>query len=70
VSVANEPDLPKAYVVQSDGAIRFPLIGAIHVIGLTVEQARTTIGREFRERKINSAFDVSLRRPRDIRRVR
>ena len=70
VSVANEPDLPKVFIVQSDGAIRFPLIGAIRVIGLTVEQARSAISREFRERKIDSAFDLSLRRPREVRRVR
>ena len=64
IAVAGEPDLPQAFTVQSDGTIRFPLIGVIKVIGLTGAQARSAIAKEFRDRKLNGELTVTLRRPR------
>jgi beta-lactamase regulating signal transducer with metallopeptidase domain len=61
-----EPDLPKTFSVQTDGTIRFPLVGAIRVLGLTARQVQETLGKQLSERKLaaGSAIDVTLRRPR------
>ena len=34
---------PRYYVVENDGNIEFPLVGKIHLVGLTVEEAQTLI---------------------------
>jgi hypothetical protein len=64
IEISNEPDLPRAYLVQSDGTIRLPLVGAIRVQGLSVRQAHEAIGRQLMDRHLSegAVLDVTLRR--------
>ena len=66
IDVAGEPDLPRVYAVGDNGAIRFPLIGNVQVLGLTAAQARDAVARELADRRLgqNPAITVSLRRAR------
>jgi hypothetical protein len=64
ITIHNEPDLPKAFVVQADGTIRFPLVGAIRVLGLTAREVQEALGKQLADRKLaaESAVEVTLRR--------
>lgn len=66
IAIHNEPDLPTTFVVQPDGTIRFPLVGAIRVQGLTARQVQETVGKQLSERKLaaGSGLDVTLLRPK------
>jgi beta-lactamase regulating signal transducer with metallopeptidase domain len=64
IEISNEPDLPRAYLVQSDGTIRLPLVGAIRVLGLNVRQAHEAIGKQLMDRRLGegAVLDMTLRR--------
>jgi len=64
VTIQNEPDLPRSFVVSSDNTIRFPLVGAIRVGGMSLGDARAAITRALTDRRLaaNSKIDVGLRR--------
>jgi len=64
IEIQTESDLPRAYTVQSDGAIKFPLLGSIRVQGLTARQIGESLTKQFKDRKLTaSGVQVSLRRP-------
>lgn len=69
IVISGEPDLPRAYVVQADGSIRFPLVGSIQVLGLTARQVHEAIGKQLLDRHLaaGAVMDVTLRRPRSDR---
>ncbi len=46
VSVYNVPELNTKLRVSTSGEIYFPLIGSVHIAGLTVEEAETVIERQ------------------------
>jgi beta-lactamase regulating signal transducer with metallopeptidase domain len=64
VAIHNEPDLPRMFVVQKDGTIRFPFLGAIRVEGQTARQVRDALSKQLADRKLatGSGIDVTLRR--------
>lgn len=67
ITVYGYPDLSRLVTVLPDGTVSIPLVGIVHVAGLTVEQAA---------RKLTEAFSVYLRRPqvsiviKEFRRIR
>jgi beta-lactamase regulating signal transducer with metallopeptidase domain len=60
IEIANEPDLPRAYTVRTDGTIRVPFVGSIKVTGLTAAQVGQTIGEWLSDRKLGSAAGVKV----------
>jgi beta-lactamase regulating signal transducer with metallopeptidase domain len=64
IEISGETDLPRAYLVQSDGTIRMPLLGSIKVVGLTVQQAGQAITKQIARVNPSATVHVSLRRPR------
>jgi protein involved in polysaccharide export with SLBB domain len=71
VEISGESDLPRAYVVQEDGAVRLPILGAIKVAGLTAQQAGQAITKQVSRVNPAAKVHVALRRPRtDERRQR
>jgi beta-lactamase regulating signal transducer with metallopeptidase domain len=66
IEIAGEPDLPRAYRVDTNGAIRLPLLGAIAVAGLTAQQVRDTVTGALSERQLGQGktVTVTLRRPK------
>lgn len=66
IEIAGEPDLPRTYVVQSDGTVRLPLVGTIRVQRLTTRQAREAVQKQLTDRRIEvRGVEVGLRRPRE-----
>jgi polysaccharide export outer membrane protein len=49
ITVADQPDLSKKYVVDSDGRVAFPLVGRVQAAGLTSEQFATELRRRLGE---------------------
>jgi beta-lactamase regulating signal transducer with metallopeptidase domain len=71
VEITGESDLPRAYLVQTDGTVRLPILGPIKVVGLTVQQAGQAITKQISRVNSSASAHVSLRRPRtDERRQR
>jgi hypothetical protein len=64
VEISGESDLPRAYVVQADGTVRLPILGAIKVAGLTVQQAGQAITKQVSRVNSSASVHVALRRPR------
>jgi beta-lactamase regulating signal transducer with metallopeptidase domain len=66
IMIRNEPDLPTKYMVQTDGTIRFPLVGTIRVLGLTARQVQEAVGKLLTDRKLaaGSGVEVTLSRPK------
>jgi beta-lactamase regulating signal transducer with metallopeptidase domain len=66
IEIAGEPDLPRAYRVDSEGAIRLPLMGAIQVAGLTTQQVRDAMTEVLKQRQLGEgrSIAVTLRRPK------
>jgi protein involved in polysaccharide export with SLBB domain len=65
IEIQNEPDFPRDYIVQTDGTIRFPLLGSIRVQGLTARQIGESLGKQFKDRKLTvSGVHVTVRRER------
>jgi len=66
ITIENEPDLPRSFVVSADDTIRFPLVGPIRVGGMTLGEARTVLTRALADRGLaaSSRIDVGLRRRR------
>jgi protein involved in polysaccharide export with SLBB domain len=53
IRIAGEHSLPRRYLVESaDGTIRFPLLGPLRVVGLTIAQVRELIARMLAEREL------------------
>ena len=69
VELHNEPDLPQAYTVQSDGTIRLPLVGSVKVAGLNPKQVQDAVRKQFTDRRLEAGANavVSVRRPRTPR---
>jgi chromosome segregation ATPase len=65
IEISGEPELPRGYRVDANGAIRLPLIGAITVSGLTAAQVREAVARELQQRRLGEGktVTVTLRRP-------
>jgi hypothetical protein len=71
VEITGESDLPRAYLVQTDGTVRLPILGSIKVAGLTAQQAGQAITKQISRVNSSASAHVSLRRPRtDERRQR
>jgi beta-lactamase regulating signal transducer with metallopeptidase domain len=66
IRISNEPNLPTAYQVDTDGAIRLPLLGTVQVGGRTAAQVRTAVSDMLADRQLaqGSTITVTLRRPR------
>jgi hypothetical protein len=64
VEITGETELPRTYVVQPDGSIRLPILGAIRVAGTTVQQAGQSITKQIARVNSSARVHVSLRRPR------
>jgi hypothetical protein len=64
--IDGEDQLPRAYVVSSNGTIRLPLLGAIRVEGLTAVEIESAVARQLTDRRLGtgSRIHVTLRRPR------
>jgi len=69
VLIHNEPELPRTYVVQKDGTIRFPFLGAIRVEGLNTRQVRDALSKQLADRKLaaGSSIDIAIHRGRTVR---
>src|SRR5436190_31750 len=66
VSVYGEDNLSKTYKVDDSGMISFPLVGPVHVAGLTAEQAASAIAAALADgfmRHPNVAAEVDTYRP-------
>ena len=46
IRVGASSNLSRSYIVENDGSIEYPLIGKIHLEGLTIEQAQAHIKEE------------------------
>ena len=66
IAVAGEPDLPTAFTVSADGAIRFPFLGSIRVQGSTASQVQSVIQKLIADKGLaqNPSVTVSVRRAR------
>ena len=64
VEIAGETDLPRAYLVQTDGTVRLPILGSIKVGGLTAQQAGQAITKQVSRVNSSASVHVTLRRPR------
>jgi beta-lactamase regulating signal transducer with metallopeptidase domain len=64
VEITGESDLPRAYLVQTDGTVRLPILGPIKVAGLTAQQAAQAITKQVSRVNSSASIQVSLRRPR------
>ncbi|MFH1645666.1 MAG: polysaccharide biosynthesis/export family protein, partial [Candidatus Omnitrophota bacterium] len=53
--------------VDSYGNILIPLVGRVSVIGLTLNEARVTVGRAIDQKYSNVRFDLNVSDVRDIR---
>jgi beta-lactamase regulating signal transducer with metallopeptidase domain len=60
LDLQDEPDLPRVYAVQPNGAVRLPLIGSVIVQGLTTRQVEDLIRREFTDRKLAAGASVRV----------
>jgi multidrug resistance efflux pump len=67
ITIEGENLLPTIYRIESNGAIRLPLLGSFKVIGQTPGQVRETIGKRLMDAKLGSPAKVrvELRRQRD-----
>jgi hypothetical protein len=64
VEISGESDLPRTYVVQADGTVRLPILGAIKVAGQTAQQAGQAITKQVSRVNSSASVHVTLRRPR------
>jgi beta-lactamase regulating signal transducer with metallopeptidase domain len=64
VEISGESELPQAYLVERDGTVRLPILGAIKVVGLNVQQAGQAIKKQVSRVNSSANVNVSLRRPR------
>jgi beta-lactamase regulating signal transducer with metallopeptidase domain len=65
IDIQGEPDLPRVYVVEPDGTVRLPLVGAVRVVSLTARHARDAVQKQLTDRRIESRdVTVGLRRPK------
>ena len=66
IRISGESQLPTSYRVDTDGAIRLPLLGTVQVRGLTATQVRTAVSDMLADRQLarGATITVTLRRPR------
>ena len=69
IVISGESELPMIYRIDSNGAIRIPLLGTFKVVGQTPDQLRQAIGRKLSDSRLGSAGSVrvSIRRTRPAR---
>lgn len=60
VSVFGEPDLNAQQMIDRDGNVRLPLIGALVVAGLTVREAEGLIEKTYREQEMLRQPQVTI----------
>jgi hypothetical protein len=66
IQISGETRLPTTYEVDTDGAIRLPLLGLVQVRGLTIAQVRTAVSNMLADRQLagDATVTVTVRRPR------
>jgi polysaccharide export outer membrane protein len=60
ITVYGAPDLTTEARVSGTGTINMPLIGSVHIAGLTVDEARQTIAARLRDRELVRDPQVSV----------
>jgi beta-lactamase regulating signal transducer with metallopeptidase domain len=64
IEIRGEDLLPPAYTVAANGSIRLPLVGAIHVEGLTAAEAAAAVTTVLGDRRLAAGpVTVTIRRP-------
>lgn len=62
ITVVNQPDLSKQYVVDENGNLRLPLIGQLQVVGLTATELAAELHRRLEEFYTNPQVRVDVER--------
>jgi polysaccharide export outer membrane protein len=60
LAVYGAPDMSQKLLVTSGGDVQVPLLGPVHVAGLTAEEAQTEIARQLAEKHLLSNPQVTL----------
>jgi polysaccharide export outer membrane protein len=66
VTVADQPDLTKKYVIDDSGNCDFPLIGRVHAAGTTTSALTTDLSRRFGEFLTNPQVRVDVERTKRV----
>src|SRR5713101_9431122 len=64
VRVARHEELGGEFVVLQDGRVMLPVVGALPVTGLTVEQIRDLVVQGLRKRLVNPEVSIDVIKPR------
>lgn len=67
VAVLNHADAGGTVTVAPDGTIQLPIVGQLSVLGLTLEEVRTTLVTRYGQRFRNPEITVTLTQPREVR---
>jgi len=66
ITVVNQPDLSKKYIVDQDGSVMLPLVGRVQVAGLSPNALANELRRRLSEFLTDPQVRVDLERPRRI----